>query len=62
LASISDCQGMIDWKLGGIMAIGQTLGGFLTARFANRYKKADQVAYYVLIVVMVLAILKLFLG
>lgn len=55
-------QGMIDWKLGGIMAIGQTFGGYLTAKFASRYKKADQVAYYVLIVVMVLAIGKLFLG
>ena len=55
-------QGMIDWKLGGIMAIGQTLGGFLTAKFASQYKKADQIAYYVLIVVMILAIAKLFFG
>jgi len=55
-------QGMIDWKLGGIMAIGQTLGGFLTAKFASKYKKADQIAYYVLIVVMLIAIAKLFFG
>lgn len=55
-------QGMIDWKLGGIMAIGQTLGGYLTAKFASQHKKADQIAYYVLIVVMLLAIGKLFLG
>jgi uncharacterized membrane protein YfcA len=55
-------KGMIDWKIGGIMAIGQTLGGFLTARFASKYKYANQVAYYTLIVVMVLAILKLFFG
>jgi uncharacterized membrane protein YfcA len=55
-------QGMIDWKLGGIMAVGQTLGGYLTAKFASQYKKADQIAYYVLIVVMILAIAKLFLG
>jgi uncharacterized membrane protein YfcA len=55
-------QGMIDWKFGSIMAIGQTLGGYLTARFATQYKKADQVAYYVLIVVMVLAIAKMFFG
>jgi uncharacterized membrane protein YfcA len=54
-------QGMIDWKLGGIMAIGQTLGGYLTAKFASQYKKADQIAYYVLIVVLILAIGKLFL-
>jgi hypothetical protein len=62
LITLFHYQGMIDWKLGGIMAIGQTLGGYLTAKFASQYKKADQVAYYVLIVVMVLAIGKLFLG
>jgi len=55
-------KGLIDWKLGGIMALGQTLGGYLTAKFASSYKKADQVAYYVLIVVLVLAIGKLFFG
>ena len=53
-------QGLIDWKLGGIMAIGQTLGGYLTARFASKSKWADQIAYYVLIIVLVLAVAKLF--
>jgi hypothetical protein len=53
-------KGMIDWKIGGLMAIGQTLGGFLTARFASNYKYANQVAYYTLLVVMILAIMKLF--
>lgn len=54
-------QGMIDWKLGGLMAIGQTVGGYLTARMASQSQKAEQVAYYALIGVLVLAILKLFL-
>ena len=53
-------QGLIDWKIGGIMAIGQTLGGWLTARFASRSKWADQVAYYVLIVVLVAAIIRIY--
>jgi len=53
-------QGMIDWKLGGIMAIGQTLGGYLAARFATKSKMADQIAYYVLVAVLVLAVVKLF--
>lgn len=60
LIALFHYQGMIDWKLGGIMAIGQTLGGYLTAQFASKYKKADQVAYYLLIVVLILAITKLF--
>ena len=53
-------QGMIDWKFGGIMAIGQTAGGYLTARFASKHKNADQIAYYALIIVLLLAVLKLF--
>lgn len=55
-------QGMIDWKLGGLMAIGQTLGGYLAARFATKSKMADQIAYYVLVVVLVLAVVKLFIA
>lgn len=54
-------KGMIDWKLGGIMAIGQTLGGWLTARFATRVAWADQAAYYLLITVLILAIGKMFI-
>jgi uncharacterized membrane protein YfcA len=54
-------QGLIDWKIGGIMAFGQTIGGYLTARFASKSAKADKVAYYVLIIVLILAIGKLFL-
>lgn len=53
-------QGMIDWKIGSLMAVGQTIGGYLTARFASHYKKADQVAYYVLVVVLIFAVVKLF--
>jgi len=55
-------QGLIDWKIGGIMAIGQTIGGWLTARFASKSKWADQVAYYVLIVVLIAAILRMYLS
>jgi len=55
-------QGLIDWKIGGIMAVGQTIGGYLTAQFASKSKWADQAAYYVLIVVLILAIGKLFFG
>ncbi|MFK7757983.1 MAG: sulfite exporter TauE/SafE family protein [Flavobacteriales bacterium] len=53
-------QDMIDWRIGCIMAIGQTLGGYLTAKFASKHKMADKAAYYVLLAIMVLAVLKLF--
>ena len=54
-------KGMIDWKIGGIMAIGQTLGGWLTARFATSVSWADKAAYYMLITVLILAITKMWL-
>lgn len=58
--SLFHFQGMIDWKLGGIMAIGQTVGGYFTARFASQSKQAEQIAYYALILVLVLGIVKMF--
>lgn len=53
-------QGLIDWKIGGLMAIGQTAGGWWTAQFASKYPAADVWAYRVLIVVVIGAILNMF--
>ena len=53
-------QGMIDWKIGLIMAIGQTFGGYYAAVFATRYKNADIWAHRILVTVVILAIVKLF--
>lgn len=50
---------LIDWKIGCIMAVGQTLGGWLTARFATKVAWADKAAYYLLIVVLIAAVTKL---
>lgn len=53
-------KGLIDWYLGGILAIGQTLGGWLTANYASQYKEAGIWAYRLLVLVVIWAILKLF--
>lgn len=53
-------QGLIDWKIGGLMAIGQTAGGWWTAQFASKYPTADVWAYRVLVVVVIGAILNMF--
>ena len=53
-------QGMIDWKIGLVMAIGQTLGGYYAAVFAAKSEKANYWAHRILVVVVVLAIVKLF--
>ncbi len=53
-------QGLINWKIGLLMAIGQTTGGYFTAHYASRYAQANVWAHRLLIAVVVLAILKLF--
>ncbi|MEN0003012.1 MAG: sulfite exporter TauE/SafE family protein [Bacteroidota bacterium] len=53
-------QGLVDWRIGGIMAIGQTTGGYLTAHYASRFPQANLWAHRVLVVVVIGAILKLF--
>ncbi|MCB0587588.1 MAG: sulfite exporter TauE/SafE family protein [Phaeodactylibacter sp.] len=57
---IFQSQGLIDWRIGLIMAAGQTAGGYFTAHYASRYQKANVWAHRLLILVVVLAIIKLF--
>ncbi|MCB0694188.1 MAG: sulfite exporter TauE/SafE family protein [Lewinellaceae bacterium] len=53
--------GRIDWRVGLVIASGQALGGFLTARYASRYAQARIWAYRLLIIVVLASILKIFL-
>lgn len=53
-------QGLIDWKIGMIMAVGQTAGGWWTANFASNYPQADIWAYRVLVIVVIGALLNMF--
>ena len=58
--AIFQYKGLVDWKVGAILAIGQTLGGYLTANFASKYPQANLWAHRLLVVVVVIAVLKLF--
>jgi uncharacterized membrane protein YfcA len=60
--AIFQFKGLIDWRYGLIIAVGQSLGGYFTAEFASKYKYADQIAYYLLVVVMIIAIASTFGG
>ena len=53
-------RGLIDWPIGLLLAVGQTTGGYLTARFASRSPQANLWAYRLLIVMVIVAILRLF--
>ena len=52
--------GLVNWKIGLTLAIGQGLGGWLTAHFSGRTKHAEIWAYRFLIFIMVITLLKLF--
>lgn len=49
-------NGLVDWKLGGIVAIGQATGGWITANYAARFKWMEKVAYYLLIIIILSAL------
>lgn len=58
--AIFEYKGLIRWDVGAVLAIGQTFGGWYTAKFASSHPKANIVAYWVLVVIVVFALLKLF--
>lgn len=60
VVAIFEYQGLIDWKIGLIIASGQTLGGYLTAHYASKYEGANVWAHRLLVVVVIAAIIKLF--
>jgi uncharacterized membrane protein YfcA len=53
-------KGMVNWETGLIMAIGQTLGGYLTAAYASKWKDINIWAYRLLIIIIIFAILMQF--
>ena len=58
--AIFQWKGMVDWKIGAIIAIGAALGGYLTAHYSTRLKNANLFAYRFMIVVVVVVILRTF--
>jgi len=53
-------KGLIDWRIGAVMAIGQAVGGYVTAHYASRLPKANVWAHRLLVVVVLLSLIKLF--
>lgn len=52
--------GLVNWNIGLTIAIGQGLGGWLTAQMSSNSKSAEIWAYRFLISIMIITILKLF--
>ncbi len=53
-------KGLIDWKIGAIMATGQSMGGWLTAQYASHSPKANLWAHRMLVIIVIAAVVKLF--
>ena len=52
--------GKIDWGVGAALATGQGIGAYFTAKIATSYPKANVLVRYLLIVVIILAIIRMF--
>lgn len=46
-------RGLIDWPIGLLMAAGQMIGGYVTAKYASEDPRAGKVAYWLLVVVII---------
>ncbi len=53
-------QGLIDWKTGVLMAIGQTVGGYVTAVYASKNANAARWAHRILIAAILLSVIKMY--
>lgn len=50
----------IDWFVGAVLAIGQGTGAYISARFATTYPKANGFVRYLLMLVLIIAIVRMF--
>lgn len=53
-------KGMVDWRIGGLVAIGQGAGGWAGGYFGSKYASANIWAYRILVFVVIGVLLKLF--
>ena len=58
--AIFQYKGLVDWRMGGILAIGQALGGYLAAHYSSVFKNANVWAYRLLVFIIIAAIIKTF--
>jgi len=52
---------MVDWKIGGIIAVGQFAGGWFAAEFGSKWRHAEKFSYYLLVTVVSIVCIRLIL-
>ncbi len=60
--AIFEWKGLVDWKIGSILAIGQGFGGWIASRFATQHPKANIWAHRLLVVVILWAVIQIGAG
>jgi len=60
LIIIFGLSGKINWPVGLCLALGQGIGAYFTAKLATAYPKANSLVRYLLIVVLIIAIIRMF--
>jgi uncharacterized protein len=53
-------QGLVNWKIGLLMSVGQTAGGYLTAAYLSKLPGINVWAYRLLVVIIILSIFSQF--
>jgi uncharacterized membrane protein YfcA len=53
-------MGIVDWEAGILIAVAQTVGGYLGAVFASNHPNANKWAHRLLVVMVMISILQLF--
>lgn len=54
-------NGLVDWYYGLLIAVGQIIGGWITANYISKWKHANTLAYAMLVVMVSVALVKIFL-
>lgn len=52
-------KGLVDWKAGALLAAAQGLGGWIGGNYISRSEKANQIAYYILVIMVCAVIVKM---
>lgn len=57
---IFQSKGLIDWRIGALIAIGQTIGGYVTAVYASKSANAALWAHRILVAAVVISVVKMY--
>jgi uncharacterized membrane protein YfcA len=58
--TIFHINGLVNWKIGAMLAVGQVIGGLIAVNYVTKWPKANTYAYYFLIIIVFVMLLRYF--